>query len=59
LPGRAWNKRLQESHKFTRLLLGKADMRVDEWMYSLVKTWSRSPGRLDYIRTRFRLPWRL
>jgi hypothetical protein len=30
LPGRAWNKRLQESHKFTRLLLGKADMRVDK-----------------------------
>ena len=28
LPGRAWNKRLKESHKFTRLLLGKADMRV-------------------------------
>jgi IstB-like ATP binding protein len=30
LPGRAWNKRLKESHNFTRLLLGKADMRVDK-----------------------------
>jgi hypothetical protein len=30
LPGTAQNKRLKESHKFTRLLLGKADMRVDE-----------------------------
>jgi DNA-binding MarR family transcriptional regulator len=29
LPGRAWNKRLKESHKFMRLLLGKADMRVE------------------------------
>ena len=29
LPGRACSKRLKESHKFTRLLLGKADMRVE------------------------------
>src|SRR3984893_6190114 len=29
LPGTAQNKRLKESHEFTRLLLGKADMRVD------------------------------
>ena len=29
LPGTAWNKRLKESHKFMRLLLGKADMRVE------------------------------
>ena len=28
LPGTAQNKRLKESHEFTRLLLGKADMRV-------------------------------
>src|SRR6202048_2790071 len=28
LPGRACNKRLKESHEFTRLLLEKADMRV-------------------------------
>ena len=28
LPGRAWNKRLKESHEFPRLLLGNADMRV-------------------------------
>jgi hypothetical protein len=28
LPGRAWNKRLKESHELTRLLLVKADMRV-------------------------------
>jgi hypothetical protein len=29
LPGTAQNKRLKESHEFTRLLLGKADMRVE------------------------------
>jgi len=29
-PGRAWNKRLKESHEFTCLLLVKADMRVDK-----------------------------
>ena len=28
LPGTAQNKRLKESHELTRLLLGKADMRV-------------------------------
>src|SRR6266436_3090402 len=28
LPGTAQNKRLKESHEFTRLLLGKADIRV-------------------------------
>jgi hypothetical protein len=28
LPGTAQSKRLKESHEFTRLLLGKADMRV-------------------------------
>jgi hypothetical protein len=28
LPGTAQNKRLKESHEFTRLLLGKADLRV-------------------------------
>jgi hypothetical protein len=28
LARRARNKRLKESHEFTRLLLGKADMRV-------------------------------
>jgi hypothetical protein len=28
LPARARNKRLKESHRFTCLLLGKADMRV-------------------------------
>ena len=28
LPGTAQNKRSKESHEFTRLLLGKADMRV-------------------------------
>jgi hypothetical protein len=30
LPDTAQNKRLKESHEFTRLLLGKADMRVDQ-----------------------------
>jgi hypothetical protein len=29
LPGGAWNKRLKESREFIRLLLEKADMRVD------------------------------
>jgi hypothetical protein len=31
LTGRAWNKRLKESHKLARLLLVKADMRVDSF----------------------------
>jgi L-lactate dehydrogenase complex protein LldG len=35
LPGTAQNKRLKESHKFTRLLLGKADMRVEAFKKSL------------------------
>jgi response regulator RpfG family c-di-GMP phosphodiesterase len=30
LPGRAWNKRLKESHELTRLLLVRADIRVVE-----------------------------
>src|SRR5580704_5110868 len=46
LPGRAWNKRLQESHKFTRLLLGKADMRV---LSCAVLTGVTAPG---YASTR-------
>src|SRR6267143_1540412 len=35
LPGTAQNKRLKESHEFTRLLLGKADMRVARILSSL------------------------
>jgi hypothetical protein len=30
LPGRTWNKRLKESRELACLLLGMADMRVDE-----------------------------
>jgi len=36
LPGTAQNKRSKESHEFTRLLLGKADMRV-VWLKHLVR----------------------
>ena len=38
LPGTAQNKRLKESHEVTRLLLGKADIRV-------VQTRRLLPGR--------------
>jgi hypothetical protein len=34
LPGRTWNKRLKESRELACLLLGMADMRVDDYAVS-------------------------
>src|SRR6266850_4974934 len=48
LPGTAQNKRLKESHEFTRLLLGKADMRV---VYSGSEGYSR-PFSVTQLRIR-------
>jgi putative transposase len=44
LPGTATNSRLKESHEFTRLLLGKADMRVVimDWVSRAVLAWRLS-----------------
>src|SRR5438034_7382704 len=49
LPGRTWNKRLKESRELACLLLGMADMRVEETARQLAE-WQSWRARLSRLR---------